>query len=215
MKRLAIELIERLAWGLGILLSPLLNYRMQNRLRLLSNTVVTAANRKAFRHIGRGAKIARNVTLINPQCISLAEGATIGEKSVISAWPNYGSSASDAGIDIGRNTSIGAYCHLTAVTQISIGNGVLTGMYVTISDNAHGASALDQLDTPPIDRPLVQKGPVEIGDNVWIGSKVTILSGVHIGKGAIIAANAVVVHDVPEGTVVAGIPATQIKDMKL
>lgn len=45
-------LIERLAWGLGIMLSPLLNYRTQNRLKLLSNTVFTAANRKVFRHIG-------------------------------------------------------------------------------------------------------------------------------------------------------------------
>lgn len=206
-------LTERLAWGLGIFLSPLLNYRMQNRLKLLANTVVTAANRKVFRRIGRGAKIARNVTLINPQYVSLAEGATIGEKSVISAWPSYKDITFDPVISIGRNTSIGAYCHLTAINRISIGDGVLIGMHVTISDNAHGASALDQLETPPMDRPLVQKGAVDIGNNVWIGSKATILSGVRIGKGAIIAANAVVVQDVPEACVVAGVPARLIKDM--
>lgn len=212
-KRWVSGLTERLAWGLGILLSPLLNYRMQNRLKLLANTVVTAANRKRFRHIGRGAKIARNITLINPQCVSLADGATIGEKSVVSAWPSYKDATLNPVIDIGRNTSIGAYCHLTAVNRITIGDGVLIGMHVTISDNAHGASVLEQLVTPPMDRPLVQKGAVEIGDNVWIGSKATILSGVRVGKGAIIAANAVVVQDVPEACVVAGVPARLIKDM--
>lgn len=132
---------------------------------------------------------------------------------MITAWSSYKGAAFDPVINIGRRTSIGAYCHLTAVSRITIGNGVLMGMHVTISDNAHGESALDQLDTPPMDRPLVHKGPIEIEDNVWIGSKATILSGVHIGRGAIIAANAVVLKDVPAGCVVAGVPARLIKEM--
>ena len=53
-----------------------------------------------------------------------------------------------------------------------------------------------------------------IEDNVWIGEKASIMPGVHIGKGAIIAANSVVTHDVPAYAVVAGIPAKVIKQFK-
>lgn len=59
------------------------------------------------------------------------------------------------------------------------------------------------------------KGPVVIGNNVWIGESARILSGVTIGDGAIIGANAVVTHDVPSGAVVGGVPAKVIKMMTL
>lgn len=52
-----------------------------------------------------------------------------------------------------------------------------------------------------------------IDDNVWIGEKASIMPGVHIGKGAIIAANNIVTHDVPAYAVVAGIPAKVIKQL--
>ena len=92
-----------------------------------------------------------------------------------------------------------------------MGNNILTGRYVYISDNSHGKSNKEELDIPPIKRKLYVKGPVIIEDNVWIGERVCILSGVHIGKGAIIAANAVVTHDVPAGCIVGGVPAKIIK----
>ena len=66
----------------------------------------------------------------------------------------------------------------------------------------------------PADRKIVSKGDVEIGENVWIGENACILSGVHIGKGCIIAANAVVTKDVPSFSLVAGVPAKVIKSIK-
>lgn len=62
-------------------------------------------------------------------------------------------------------------------------------------------------------RELEIKGPVIIGDNVWIGDKVSILSGVTIGKGSVIACNAVVTKDVPSYSVVGGVPAKVIKQI--
>lgn len=56
--------------------------------------------------------------------------------------------------------------------------------------------------------------PVKIGDNVWIGEKSTILKGVTIGNGSIVACNSVVTHDVEENTVVAGNPARLVKKLK-
>ena len=61
---------------------------------------------------------------------------------------------------------------------------------------------------------LSQKGPVVIGNNVWLADKVSVMPGVTIGDGAIVAANAVVTKDVPPYALVAGIPAKVIKIMK-
>lgn len=62
---------------------------------------------------------------------------------------------------------------------------------------------------------LISRGEkyITIGDNVWIGSKVTICPNVHIGNGAIIAANSVVTHDVPAFSMVAGVPAKIVKQL--
>ena len=114
---------------------------------------------------------------------------------------------------IGDNCDIGEHNHITACNKISIGNGVLTGRYVYIGDNSHGSLDITESETPPALRRLVSKGEVIIEDNVWIGDKVAILSGVRIGKGSVIGANSVVTKDVPPYTIVAGCPAKIIRNM--
>lgn len=114
-------------------------------------------------------------------------------------------------IKIGSNCYFGAFNHITATNRIEIGNNILTGKFVTITDNSHGDTAFHTLQTPPINRPLYSKGPVKIGNNVWIGDKATILPNVTIGDGAVIAANAVVTNDVPAYSVAAGNPAKIVK----
>ena len=113
----------------------------------------------------------------------------------------------DVQLFIGDYVSIGEYCHITAIYNMHIGNHVLFGRRVTVSDNNHGAFVREQLDTPPSIRPLHSKGPVTIEDNVWIGENACILSGVTIGRGSVVAANAVVTKDVPPYSMVAGVPA--------
>ena len=88
---------------------------------------------------------------------------------------------------------------------------MLTGKWVTITDNSHGETDKDTLGMRPQKRTITSKGPVVIGNNVWIGDKATILPGVTIGDGAVIAANAVVTKDVPPYSVVGGNPAKVIK----
>ena len=151
--------------------------------------------------------------LLGEKYISIGEGTTIGEGVILTAWDKYGNQTFTPSIKIGNNTCIGEYAHITACNKIIIGNNVLTGRRIYISDNAHGNSSKEEIDIPPLKRPLYIKGSVVIEDNVWIGERACILSGVHIGKGAIIAANAVVTHDVPAACIVGGVPAKIIKRM--
>ncbi len=153
------------------------------------------------------------VKLLGMRCFSVGEGTCFGPKAELTAWERFQESTFHPHITIGRNCNFGRACHITAIGEITIGDNLLTGQYIIISDNAHGDSAADQLSTPPSKRPLTTKGPVRIGNNVWIGDRVAILSGVTIGDGAIIGSNAVVTHDVPAGCVVGGVPARVLKTM--
>ena len=104
-----------------------------------------------------------------------------------------------------------AYNHITCANKIIIGDSLLTGKWVTITDNSHGETDKVTLGMRPQKRPISSKGPVEIGNNVWIGDKATILPSVTIGDGAVIAANSVVIKDVLAYGVVGGNPAKVIK----
>jgi acetyltransferase-like isoleucine patch superfamily enzyme len=106
-------------------------------------------------------------------------------------------------ITIGKNVFFNTGCSFQDRGGISIGDGTMLGMNVTIATLNHGLP----LDT----RNVTYPSPVIIGENVWIGSNVTILPGVTIGDNSVVAAGAVVPKDVPENTVVAGVPAKELK----
>lgn len=89
-----------------------------------------------------------------------------------------------------------------------IGNYVMMGEDCTIITRNH---RFDRIDIPMMYQGFEEEQPVIIGDDVWIGDRVTILPGVKIGNGSIIAAGAVVTHDVPEYSIVGGVPARIIK----
>ena len=109
-------------------------------------------------------------------------------------------------IKIGKNVFINACCKFQDQGGIVIGNGVLIGHNVTLATLNH--------DERPDYRQNIYPKPIKIGDNVWIGSNATILQGTTIGNGAIVGANSVVTHDVPENTIVAGVPARIIRKVK-
>jgi acetyltransferase-like isoleucine patch superfamily enzyme len=117
-------------------------------------------------------------------------------------------------IIIGDDVSISRWSHISAITRIEIGSQTLIGSHVFIADHNHGlysGSGQSSPMIPPGYRELGGGGPVIIGVNVWIGDNATILGPVHIGDGAIVAANAVVTCDIPPETIAGGIPARPIK----
>ena len=142
--------------------------------------------------------------------ISIGENTHFSRHLYLTAWEKH-SSSNNLLIMIGSGCDFGAFNHITATNQIVIGDNCLTGKWVTISDNNHGTTSIDDLSLPPLKRKVVSKGPIIIGKNVWIGDKATVLGGVTIGDGAVVAANSVVTKDVPAYSVVAGNPARVIK----
>ena len=83
------------------------------------------------------------------------------------------------------------------------------GTDVTIITRNH---RFDRTDIPMMEQGFEEERPVYIGNDVWIGDRVLILPGVHIGDGSIIAAGAVVTKDVPLYSIAAGVPARKIRD---
>lgn len=102
-------------------------------------------------------------------------------------------------IHVGKHVFINMGCKFQDQGGIFIGDGALIGHNVVLATLNHAMS--------PHDRGTMIPAPIHIGKNVWIGSNSTILPGVTIGDGAIVAAGAVVTRDVPENTIVGGVPA--------
>lgn len=161
------------------------------------------------------AHFAKDVHFKTPQSISIGANTSFEAHSIITVWPQANEDSSNVELTFGERCVIGEYNHITAANGIHIGNDLLTGRWVTISDNNHGYSSFESMQEPPVKRIISSKGPISIGNNVWIGDKATILGGISIGDGAIVAANAVVTKDVPAYSVVAGNPARIIKKLKI
>lgn len=111
-------------------------------------------------------------------------------------------------LEIGDNVSIHPMCYIDAVGGLSIGNDVSIAHAVTIMTSSHH---FDRHDIPIKDQ-AYDVAKTEIGNNVWIGAKVTILCGNNIGSGTVIGAGAIVTHDVENNTVNVGAPARVIKE---
>jgi len=194
-------------------LFPFLSYKAQFwRYRLLG-IAYTSRNRARFKMIESDVFLSADLILRGPDRIEIGRGSSVGPRCSLTVWHAVGGE-NEASLTIGENTSIGEGAHITAANRISIGDNVLFGKHITVSDNNHGNATLSEIEVPPSRRALVSKGPVVIEDNVWVGDKATILTGVTIGRGSIVAANSVVLNDVPPATVVAGNPARPVKQMQ-
>lgn len=176
-----------------------------------SRHIVTARNQHRFKNFGYKSLLAPGITLLSPQYISIGSKTSIMRHCILETCPN---AQLQPNLTIGDNVSIGEYSHITCAQKIEIGEGLLTGRFVLITDNGHGHSSADETNIPPLLRAVYSNGPIKIGKNVWIGDKATILPNVTIGDGAIIAANAVITKDVPAYAIAAGCPAKIIKRIK-
>ena len=103
--------------------------------------------------------------------------------------------------------SIGEYCNINKHVVLDGRGGLFIGSCVDIAQDVNIWTEQHDYDSPTFN---AVSAPVIIEDYVWIASRATILPGVKIGKGAVVACGAVVTKDVPDYTVVAGVPAKPI-----
>ena len=154
--------------------------------------------------VKQSISINKYCEFIKPRNILFKGKAFIGNNSIFSA--------EDGEIIIGNNFSCNTNLHLNASIKgtIIIGENVLIGPNCVIRSSDHIYS--------DINKPIKHQGHISekiiIGDNVWIGANTTILKGVKIGNGAIIAAGAVVNKNVDSLSIVGGVPIKHIKYRK-
>ena len=195
-------------------------YRMNERLKNLYGTIYSLWVRRALGSVGECTGFSWPLLLQGggQQRIQIGSHTHFGHHCVLGCWEKYVSSNGvehfEPEIIIGNNCHFGEYSQISAINKITIGDGLLTGRFVYIGDNAHGELSLEDAETPPIRRRLISKGEIIIGRNVWIADKVSIFGGVTIGDNVIIGAGSIVSHDIPSNSVAVGAPVKIIKQLK-
>ena len=152
-----------------------------------------------YQHRGRGAKIYHSVRMDTPPYRRF----WLGRHIVIESFCCINNAVGD--VTIGDYTRIGI--HNTIIGPVCIGNHVNLAQGITITALNHNFEDASKR----IDEQGISTKPVVIGDDVWIGANAVILPGVTIGSHCVVAAGAVVTKDVPNHTLVGGVPAKLIK----
>lgn len=171
--------------------------------------------------------VGRNVTIRNPQLIKAGKNLTLKDHVSIQAMSTDGVQfgnnvmvgryttiectgvvrALGSGLKVGNNSNFGDYNYIGVRGFVIIGNDVLFGSRVSIHAENHNYERKDI--------PIRSQGESRLGviieDDCWIGSGAIILDGVTIHHGSVVAAGSVVTKDVPDYSVVAGVPAKVIK----
>jgi acetyltransferase-like isoleucine patch superfamily enzyme len=130
----------------------------------------------------------------------------LGRKSVIESYCCINNAVGD--VTIGNHTRVGIHC--TVIGPVCIGNHVNLAQGITVTALNHNFAD----SSSKIDEQGISTKPVLIGDDVWIGANAVILPGVTIGRHVVVAAGAVVTKDVPDYSLVAGVPAKEIKKLR-
>ncbi len=151
----------------------------------------------------KGYHVARTASLNNKKLIKVGNGADIQDYVVIRAFTK--------GVDIGKNTQLNPFTVIYDHEKITIGDDVMVGPHVMIASGNHD---FKQTEKPMRFAGNLTKGPISIGNGVWIGANSVITDGVKIGEGALIGAGTVVTKDVPAYEIIVGVPGKSIGNRK-
>ena len=156
---------------------------------------------------GKFVKLDDYVTLsaLGKDGISIGDNSGIGAFSrliVSTTWNNPG-----AYIKIGKAVGIGEHAYLGGAGGLEIGDECIVGQYFSCHPENH---IFENSEVSIRHQGTTRKG-IKIGNNCWIGSKVSVLDGVEIGEGCVIAAGSVVNKSFPAGSVIGGVPAKLLK----
>lgn len=157
----------------------------------------------------RGIEISSycQIDCLSHEGLFMSQGVKIGSYSIV----KVSGTLSDLGqkIEIGRNVGIGDFAHIGGAGPVRIGDNTITGAYLSIHPENHNFGDRSQ----PIRLQGVTRKGISIGNDCWIGAKVTFLDGSAIGNGCVVAAGAVVTKVFPDHVVIGGVPARIIKSL--
>jgi len=214
--KIVIQIIKAFFVCLMSLISFIYPYKLSSKIKECKNYLYSFWIKRFLGCVGHGSRVSYPCILQGGgnKNIRIGHNTSIQGHVVLGCWTQYGDNQFfNPSIIIGSHCNIGEYNQITACNGITIGDGLLTGRFVYIGDNSHGGLTREEAPIPPVKRKLFSKGEIRIGNNVWIGDKVTILAGVTIGDNVIIGANSVVTHDLPNNCVAAGVPARVLKKL--
>ncbi len=161
-------------------------------------------------HFGKNVTIEKN-TIIDgfaSEKIIIGEGSRIGAYSWITCTSHL--SKYGKGLKIGSNSAIGRFSEFGASGGIEIGNDVIMGSYISFHSENHNFFSVSKL----IREQGVTSEGIKLGNNIWVGAKVTFLDGSIVGDNTVIAAGAVVKGEFPSNVVIGGVPAKILKHIE-
>lgn len=163
---------------------------------------------KRHLRLGRGVALDRGVTIDGyaRRGVQIGAGTHIGAYTVVSCTSHL--SFFGEGFSIGQNSGIGDYAWIGAAGGVTIGSNVIMGQFVSFHSQEH---EFENTAIPIRQQGTTQRGIV-IGDDCWIGARVTFLDGSRVSEGCVVAAGSVVRGDIPPFSVIAGIPARVIRN---
>lgn len=140
--------------------------------------------------------------------IILGDCVKIGAFSTLTSTSHF--SKYGKGLKMGNNSAIGDYTHFGASGGIEIGNDVIMGSYISFHSENHNFTDRSKLIR---DQGVTSKG-IKLGNNIWVGAKVTFIDGCVVGNNSVVAAGAVVNGIFSDNVVIGGVPAKVIKNIE-
>jgi len=164
---------------------------------------------RRFASFGAGSKLAFPTgTIFGEASIAIGAHVVVGELVTLSAGMVPGQQLGPAPVlALGDRCVIGRGSHIVAHQSVVIGEDVFAGPYVYITDQNHGYTD----PSVPIGRQPPVNDAVSIGSGTWLGAGAIVLPGARIGRNVVVAAGAVVRGEVPDHSVVAGVPARVVR----
>jgi acetyltransferase-like isoleucine patch superfamily enzyme len=175
-----------------------------SRIRTRLFTLLLASQ---FKEAGSGSRISPPFRCYGLNQIMLGRDVQIERDCWIQTIPGNGPD-NEAKLVIGSYAGIGMGACISAARKVMIGEHVLLGRNVYISDHAH---AFEDIKVPIMRQGITGISPVSIGRNTWLGQNVVVLPGVTIGEHCVIGANSVVKSSIPDFSVAVGAPARVVK----
>jgi acetyltransferase-like isoleucine patch superfamily enzyme len=173
---------------------------------LVGRRVTIRDPRRVF--VGRGVIIEDGVEIQGRSYrgVTLGDGVTVRNGAMVRPSSYYGREQGD-GCAIGPGSNVGALCYLGCAGFIEIGRDVLMGSMVQLIAEEHVVTGNETIKTSGTTR----RG-ICIGDGCWLGAGSIVLDGVELGAGCVVGAGAVVTRSWPAGSVLAGVPATLLRE---